>query len=118
DESAIIVWDAAAKTQHFIRRASFATAAHDFGFLVPTPAQPTLAEASDDAFARLGQITAPRVIRETRYDPVPGISCAAAPRSAAPPAGSVQVLEQRRVAGYDAAVLAADDPAALNRWLR
>src|SRR5437016_3719837 len=47
DESAIIVWDAAAKTQHFIRRASFATAAHDFGFLVPTPAQPTLAEASD-----------------------------------------------------------------------
>jgi hypothetical protein len=32
-------------------------------------------------------------------------------------AAGVAVLEQTRVAGYDAAVLAADDPAALNRWL-
>jgi hypothetical protein len=34
DQTVIIVWDAASKTQHFIRRASLASAAADFGFLV------------------------------------------------------------------------------------
>ena len=48
-ESAIIVWDAASKTQHFIRRARFETKARDFGFLVPTPTRQELAEASDRA---------------------------------------------------------------------
>ena len=59
DESAIIIWDAANKTQHFIRRASFQSAAPDFGFLVPTPSKPELAEASDAAFAHLARVTAP-----------------------------------------------------------
>lgn len=49
DESAIIVWDAATETQHFVRRASFRTDAEDFGFLVPTPSRPRLAEADDAA---------------------------------------------------------------------
>src|SRR5947209_5762901 len=38
EESAVIVWDPAAKTEHFIRRATFrGKEGHDFGFLVPTP---------------------------------------------------------------------------------
>src|SRR5580692_3138180 len=44
DETAIIVWDAATKTEHFIRRASFQTASKDFGFIVPTPSKPMLTE--------------------------------------------------------------------------
>ena len=40
DESAVIIWDSASQTEHFIRRASFKTEATDFGFLVPTPSQP------------------------------------------------------------------------------
>src|SRR5579862_6019086 len=56
DESAIIIWDEAARTQHFIRRASFQTAGEDFGFLVPTPTQPELAEASDASFKELEQL--------------------------------------------------------------
>src|SRR4051794_39286311 len=56
-ESAIIVWDEKSHTQHFIRRASFATQAKDFGFLVPTPTRPTLAEADDAAFEELAKLT-------------------------------------------------------------
>jgi hypothetical protein len=35
DQTVIMIWDAATKTQHFIRQASFKSAADDFGFLVP-----------------------------------------------------------------------------------
>ena len=37
DESAIIVWDATQKVQHFIRWARFDSQADDFGFLVRHP---------------------------------------------------------------------------------
>lgn len=125
DESAIIIWDAESKTQHFIRRATFQTEADDFGFLVPTPSQPTLAESSDEAFDTLGKFTEPPVITKTRdASPGCGIGCGAdmALKSevmggrAAPDA--VRVLEQRRVAGHDSAVLEADDAKALNKWLK
>ena len=42
DQTVVILWDAATKTQHFIRQASFKSEADDFGFLVPTPTQPEL----------------------------------------------------------------------------
>jgi hypothetical protein len=112
DESAIIIWDAASHTQHFIRRATFATPVRDFGFLVPTPSRPTLAEAPDAAFDQLAKITSPRVIKKVVYEPGT-LGCAAR----APLAANVHVLELTHVAGYDAAVLAADDPAGLNHWL-
>lgn len=118
DESAIIIWDAAAKVEHFIRRASFKGNAADFGFLVPTPARPQLEEALDEAFDFLAKITAPRT--ETREAPKssPGCGCTrAALFDAAAVKGSVQVLEEKRVGGFDAAVLQADDADALTKWL-
>src|ERR1051326_3386095 len=66
DESAIIVWDSATGTEHFIRRATFKSAAQDFGFLVPTPTKPELAEADDAAFKELARITAPKVVKQPR----------------------------------------------------
>lgn len=117
EESAIILWDAATHTQHFIRRATFATPAKDFGFLVPTPNYPTLAEAPDAAFDHLAGVTAPRVVTRHEYRPAIGLGCSAMAPLAATPDAAVRVLEQTTVGGYDAAVLAADDPAALNRWL-
>jgi hypothetical protein len=116
DESAIIIWDSVSKTEHFIRRAQFTSNVQEFGFLVPTPSRPTLAEAPDAAFDHLAETTAPRTVTEVQYD-MPGIGCAASPRGETMMAAGVAVLEQKRVAGYDAAVLAADDPAALNQWL-
>lgn len=107
EESAIIIWDPAAKTQHFIRRASFRTTAKDFGFLVPTPTIPRLEEADDDAFRLLGKITAPEVVHLSiaRGTPTAG--------SASP----VTVIATANVAGYDATILEATDADALNRWL-
>src|SRR5689334_6263275 len=50
DETAIIVWEAEQQLEHFIRSATFETDAKDFGFLVPTPSQPTLHEVDQQAF--------------------------------------------------------------------
>src|SRR5262249_14088468 len=59
DQTVIIIWDAATKTQHFIRQASFKSEADDFGFLVPSPTQPELEEAGDGAFPHLRRLTEP-----------------------------------------------------------
>jgi hypothetical protein len=116
EESAVIIWDAPSKTEHFIRRASFKTAAKDFGFLVPTPSRPKLAEADDSVFRELERITAPPV--RVRQESSGGCSIGCDDRKAVgPPGNSVSVLEEKRVAGFDAAVLAATDAAALNKWL-
>src|SRR5688572_30581538 len=37
DQTVIMVWDEARRTQHFIRQASFKSDANDVGFIVPTP---------------------------------------------------------------------------------
>lgn len=114
EESAIILWDAASKTQHFIRRASFETKAKDFGFLVPTPTVPKLAEADNAAFDHLARLTAPPV-RQLSPEAKSEAPKAAA---AAPAAPAVTVIATAKVAGYDAAVLEANDANALDRWLK
>ena len=53
DETAFIIWDDAADTEHFIRQATFVGSAYDFGFLVPTPNRPSVEAASADVFAEL-----------------------------------------------------------------
>ena len=50
EESAVIVWDAPSQTEHFIRRATFRGKGRDFGFLVPVPSVPALAEVPDEVF--------------------------------------------------------------------
>ena len=110
-ETALIVWDASHRTQHFIRKASFHTAAEHFGFLVPTPSRPELAEAPDAVFTKLAQITTP---------PSPPVRAGSAVRPGAvahTAAPTVTVLETKQVAGYDAAILEANDATALNDWL-
>src|SRR6476646_1014943 len=73
DQTVVILWDAASKTQHFIRQASFKSGANDFGFLIPTPAQPELSESGNEAFAFLKRLTAPRI--EQRAKPSRGLNC-------------------------------------------
>lgn len=121
-ESALIVYDAATKTEHFIRTANFQSTSNDFGFLVPTPTKPELAEASADVFAGLSDVTKRRTEVRTRMKPL-DFGCAlhtvvfmgaAAPDQAA---GGVRVVEQKRVGEFDAAVLQASDPKQLTDWL-
>lgn len=117
-EEALIVWDEAAKRQHFIRRASFDTDAKDFGFLVPTPSRPELAEVGAELFDQLREATRPRVIEQTRFAPTLSLFLLARPKAAGPLRSAVNVLEIARVAGYEAAVLEADDAEALAAWLK
>ncbi len=119
-EQAVIVWDPATRTEHFIRRADFGTDAPAFGFLVPTPSVPTLAEAPDSVFEALAKATEPETVHETEWDiswtTLSMFTLGAAGDKAAL-MGAVQVLHEQRVAGFDAVVLAADDPKALASWL-
>lgn len=124
EESAVIIWDPATKTQHFIRRATFRGKAQDFGFLVPTPTAPTLAAVDESVFDHLRRKTSRPVVHETRkrYDWTPlvlypfvltrnksdGVTAGRAP---------VEVLSTQKVGGYEAAILDATDAAALNQWL-
>jgi hypothetical protein len=108
DETALIIWDEATKTEHFIRSASFVGSAYDFGFLVPTPTKPDLNEADSELFANLAAITKPKV--EYRLEPQIPFGCgggvASTARSPADelPAGVV-VLDKKRVGGFVATVL-------------
>jgi hypothetical protein len=120
DQTVIILWDEAAKTEHFIRRASFKGEADDFGFLVPTPSQPELSESGDAAFPFLQKLTAPEVKKMPRPSAPVGCGCAGAK-----PAGrslnalpAVRVLQEKVVAGFKAVVLEADSAGALVKWLK
>ncbi|MBX3469850.1 MAG: DUF2330 domain-containing protein [Planctomycetes bacterium] len=130
EQEILVAWSAATKTEHFVRRASFASEEAGFGFLVPTPTEPRLAEVGAEVFDRLCEEIEPRIVYEVRNRYVLGFMLAStpltAPRMASEGAGftrsmdelpTVDVLQQTRVAGYDAAVLRADDAAALARWL-
>ncbi len=124
DESALIVWNATAHQMHFIRRATFHASADEFGFLVPTPSRPTLSAVDDNLFVGIEDAIKPKVIEQrlTGFGLGLGIGkIFAASKEAAPQAtksASVQVLETQHVAGYDAAVIAASDAAALLHWLK
>src|SRR6185436_809264 len=121
EESAVIVWEPATKTQHFIRRATFRGTAQDFGFLVPTPTAPALAEVDDQIFDVLDTKTARQTVYKTRraIDWTPLLLYSRLKREGMATAGRppVEVLETKKIAGYEAAVLDATDAAALSRWL-
>jgi hypothetical protein len=108
DETALIIWDGATKTEHFIRQATFVGSAYDFGFLVPTPNRPNLETADPELFTNLATITKPKTLyQDVNYNP---IGCGGAGPMAANKAelqlNGVVVLEQKQVGGMDAAVLA------------
>jgi hypothetical protein len=124
EESAVIVWDPTTKTEQFIRRATFRGAARDFGFLVPTPGVPALAEFDDRIFQTLEEKTTRKTIHTTRktidWTPVvvrlfrQGDGNKGGGITARAP---VEVLSTERIAGYEASVLDATDATALLAWL-
>jgi Uncharacterized protein conserved in bacteria (DUF2330) len=113
DQTVIIVWDAASKTEHFIRQASFKSEADDFGFLVPTPTEPDLQESGNEAFPFLRKLTEPARVKEAR--PSPG-GCSEEPRPRQIP--QVHVLAEKSVAGFHAVVLEAKSADSLAGWLK
>jgi hypothetical protein len=76
DQTVIVIWDSAKKTQHFIRQASFKSEADDFGFLIPSPSKPELDESGNEAFSHLRRLTEPEVKKVRRST---GMGSAAVP---------------------------------------
>ena len=123
-ENALIVWDQENSTEHFIRNAQFVTDAADFGFLVPTPTEPKLAEVPRGPFLfrQLERTTAAEKIYQTvttsKFRLFSDSFLPGSPTdSRATPSGAVEVLQQVSLSGYDAAVLRANDSGALTEWL-
>lgn len=125
DQTVVIIWDAATKMQHFIRKASFKSDADDFGFIVPSPNAPELEESGNDAFPYLFKLTEPEIIKRPRpTDGGGGCGCGVKDMaSRSPPPGAVKsdavkVLVEKQVAGFHAKVLEATSAAALVGWLK
>lgn len=113
-EEALIAWDPESRIEHFVRRAFFERMTDDFGFLVPTPSRPELAEVGSRVFYELFELyRAPERLADGDLPASRGLGGLAG-SDAAP---SVTVLEERTVAGMDATVLAANDAGALDGWL-
>ena len=126
-ESALIVYDSATKTEHFIRTANFQSTSNEFGFMVPTPTKPELAESSAEVFAALADITKRRTVvqwRAKEFD----FGCGLLPMSRADfshvgsaitpdAARGVRVVEQKKVGDFDAVILKASEPQKLREWL-
>ncbi|HEY1957370.1 MAG TPA: DUF2330 domain-containing protein [Polyangiaceae bacterium] len=125
-EDALIVWDEAHHEEYFIRSAEFDTTSKSFGFLVPTPTQPTFGEVGDAWVEALRGATAPRVL-DTYSVSFVAVGCtralfankysAASASADGQFGGGVSVLATTHVAGLDVAVLDASDADALAHWL-
>jgi hypothetical protein len=113
DQTVLMIWNAKTQTQHFIRQASFKSDASDVGFLVPSPSKPELAETDQAVFDTLKMITAPPPPKGELGLGAGGFGGGAA-RSPKP----VEIIEQKRVAGFDATVLKADSGESLVEWLK
>ena len=124
-EEAAIFWDASTHTETFVRKAAFQSTAKSFGFLVPTPEKPALGELPSSVFDDLRIAIRPRTEQLTKgysvsFTSVLGLFLVRRSRSASAEAAApaaVRVLENAKVAGFDATVLEADDASALSAWL-
>src|SRR5438270_676663 len=105
DQVNIIIWDAATKTEHFVRQAFFQPKAKQFGFIAPTPTKPALSEADDAAFKTLTALN-------------PSKSNYAAPISARAFGGELQIVQEQDVGVYHAATLLATSASALSDWMK
>jgi hypothetical protein len=117
-EEALIVWDAERRLEHFVRAATFQGGPATFGFLVPVPAFPEIAEADERVFERIERFFEAQrsEVVDWRFEGLTSFTLRS--KSAAVlPAPGVTVLSTARVAGMDAVVLEAESTKALADWL-
>jgi len=101
----------------------------DFGFLVPSPSEPQIEEADAQVFDALETAIEPRIQTQDRWSVNP-FPLALSPfllaasqttlrvDSNAVPTSGVSVLQSKKVAGYEVAVLRASDSGELVGWLK
>jgi hypothetical protein len=125
EESAIIVWDAVEKVEHFIRRAAFDTPSPDFAFLVPTPTLPVLKEVEDSIFRSMDKWIMPKIVEKADIRLFAPVFCFGY-RFLAERGGKgeveekdiVRILAEQSVGGFKATVLEADTTEPLAKWLK
>jgi hypothetical protein len=110
DQTNIVIWDEANRTEHFIRNASFRSGAESFGFIAPTPTKPELHEASTQAFYTLASLNP---LLRARRGGVGGYGGGAGSTKSS----TVEVIQEADVAGYHATTLKSDDAHAINNWM-
>lgn len=108
DQTNIVIWAEAHRTEHFIRNANFKSGADDFGFIAPTPGEPQLNQASNQAFYTLANL-APVI----RYRAASG----GAGFGGGGRSDEVKVIQEADVAGYHATTLLSKDAHAINDWM-
>ena len=79
NETALIIWDEATQTEHFIRQAQFVGTSRDFGFLVPTPNPPYVEAIEPGLFANLAHFTEPKTEYRTESRTFNAFGCVKAP---------------------------------------
>src|SRR5262249_32362315 len=105
-QTIFLLWDVGAQTEHFLRPALFKSEGDDFGFLIPSPSRPELAESGNEAFPVLQKITEPEIIERTRPRGGSGCACDDKKGSAqfanVADKAEVRILEEKMVAGFNA----------------
>lgn len=111
-EQTLIVFDEAKQREHFVREVAFRRTSEPFGFVVPTPSRPEVAKVASSPFGRLRAAFA-------FEEPGEGLGFGGGIGRLGGGGASrgVTVLDVKRVGSFTAFVLAADDEAALGRWL-
>lgn len=112
-EEVLIVWDAANRREHLVRHIGFEGSAENFGFVVPTPSEPEVAEVRGRPFDGLYRLYRRPERRSRSRSSAPSMRASSMSSLAAP----VEVVARHHVAGQTATVLRASDAAALDRWL-
>jgi hypothetical protein len=111
-EKVLIIHDAVRGQQHFIREVAFRKADQTFGFVVPTPTRPEVAEVATNPFTKLRE--------RFPFAPLPrgGTLGLGKPYGGGGSWEGVEVLSAEKVGSFTAFVLAATDAKALSGWLK
>lgn len=109
-EATLVAYDAEAHLEHFVRTVRFSSGVQRFGFLVPVPSKPTIAEAQEALFDKLEELATPKSMSLTRSAPAVAVAAASVTEG-------VTVVEQAKVKGLDFAVLQATGGKELTAWL-
>jgi hypothetical protein len=108
DEKAVIVWDPDRQMEHFVRQAAFEGEAQDFGFIVPAPTVPTVAEADGEVFAGLESFVSSKVREPSTAADTDSVAAGAA----------TELVDQYLVGDYEVSILKAKDGASMLGWLK
>jgi hypothetical protein len=116
-EQVLIVHDPDSEQEHFIRELVFRDAKEPFGFVVPTPSQPTVAKVDGSPFRALADHFPPEPPEPLGLSSFGSGFGSGHGRSGGSSTAPVTVISEERIGSFTAFVLSASDAGALKKWL-